>query len=129
MPSSRRIIAEREAGLRWYVARTSPRAEYAVAEKLRRDGYETFVPCIQTEGPRSGRLGGPLFPGYLFLRYGLAAWGPEALDRVGRLLGLVTFGGMAPPVPDEDMEELRRRVDALNQWHGCCPARPGERGV
>lgn len=56
---------------RWYVARTTPLAEYVARDHLRTAGLEVFLPCGQTRTRRAGHHDTPLFPGYLFLRYDL----------------------------------------------------------
>ena len=101
-------------GLRWYCARTTPLAEYLAREHLKSAGLEVFLPCGHTRTPRHGHQDAPLFPGYLFLRYDLDAQGWAPLNRVPQVVGLVAFGGEAPPVPDEVIDELAQRVDAMN---------------
>ena len=115
MAGSESINTGTHPDLRWYVASTTPMAEYAVREKLLQYGYEVFLPCLETGQRRPGRTDVPLLPGYLFLRYNIEAWGPTSLQCVPNLSGLVNFGGVIPSVPDEEVEELRERVEHWNR--------------
>ena len=114
--------------LRWYAARVRPLAEYAARDHLNAAGVEAFLPCVQTSIPRRGHRDAPLFPGYLFVRYDLKAWGGYMLKRVPQLVGLVALGGMPPPVPDEVIAELSHRVEVINGTGGLwAQFRPGDR--
>ena len=114
--------------LRWYAARTQPRAELASAAQLDRDGLEVFCPRITLPNPKLGHQEAPLFPGYLFVRLDLEESGWPNIHSAHRLLGWVSFGGEIPSVPDEAMAELRKSVEASNRegipWRRF---RPGER--
>ena len=100
--------------LRWYAGRTMPLAEYAARDHLRRAGLEVFLPCAWMRTPRPGHQDAPLFPGYLFLHHDLEQSGLGQLRRIPQFVGLVDFGEEVPAVPDEVIEELALRVDAIN---------------
>jgi transcriptional antiterminator RfaH len=103
---------------KWYVARTKALAEYTARDRLETAGCEVFLPCVGTVRPRRGHKDAPLFPGYLFLHYDLDQMGWQLLNQVTQLAGLVAFDGVAPPVPDEVIAELRERVEAINRSGG-----------
>ncbi len=114
--------------LAWYVVRTLPRAEYRARDRLGSGGIECFLPCAPTPSARLGREEAPLFPGYLFVHYNLQAWGSGPLRRVPGVAGLVTFDQITPSIPDEEVQDLRHRVEALNANGGLWPKyRPGDR--
>lgn len=124
--------------LAWYVARTRPFAEYRAKDHLERMEIECFLPAASTPSPRRGREDAPLFPGYLFTRYNLEQWGTGALRWGPGLAGLVAFGGVAPSVPDEVIDELRERVVEIDKsggrWNRFHPGDPvvvrlGSRGT
>ena len=114
--------------LRWYAARTQPRAELASADQLDRDGLEVFCPRITLPNPKVGHPDTPLFPGYLFVRLDLEDTGWPNIHPAHRLLGWVNFGGEIPSVPDEVLDELRKWVEESSRegipWRRF---RPGER--
>ena len=99
---------------------TESRAEYLAADQLAKDDVEVFFPRNKNNLPRLGHDDAPLFPGYLFLRCDPEEGWPSF--RPGhRVLGLVNFGGDFPRVPDPVVEELKERLDAINNeggsWH------------
>lgn len=55
----------------WYVAQTKPNAEYAARKRLRRQGFEVYLPQRVDRIVRHGRvvrMSKPLFPSYLFVK-------------------------------------------------------------
>ena len=105
-------------GLRWYVARTEPRAEFLAAQELSRDGYEIFSPCIKAPRPRPGLTNVPLFPGYLFLRCDPESEGWPVFRGAHRITGWVKFGGEIPCLPDDVMAEMMDRWEMINRQGG-----------
>lgn len=117
---------------RWYVVQTRARHEYRAVEHLRRRtvDVETFLPKIEAVRRIAGRKVAfvePLFPNYLFLRttfdaatWNLVRWSPG----VRRVLG---DGSIPIPVPDEFIEEIRRRVEPRGFLRIEPIFRPGER--
>jgi len=113
---------------RWYVARTTPLAEYVARDHLKMAGLEVFLPCGQSRTRRAGHQDTPLFPGYLFLRYDLETQGWGSLRRFPQLVGLVTFGGEVPSVPDEIIDELAVRAETMSGRGGLWPRyQPGDK--
>ena len=102
----------------WNVVRTRPLGEYIAADGLEQAGLQVFCPCIQTRRPRPGWQNAPLFPGYLFVRCDSIQMRWSSFHQVPQVLGLVSFEGIAPSVPDEVIEELSQRVEAINQAGG-----------
>ena len=102
----------------WYLIRTRPRSEYKAAAGLERSGYEYYFPKVRTPKPRPGHDDTPLFPGYLFVRYHRNGNGLPPLNRISGLIGWVDFDGAVPEVPDEIIEELSQRIDAINNHGG-----------
>jgi transcriptional antiterminator RfaH len=105
-------------GLRWYVARTEPRAEFLAADELGRDGFEIFFPRVKAPRPRLGHTDMPLFPGYLFLRWDPETEGWPSFRRAHRIAGWVRFGGEVPCLPDEVVAELMKRWETILQQGG-----------
>ena len=105
-------------GLRWYAARTEPRAEFLAANELVRDGFQVFFPRIKALRPRKGHDQDPLFPGYLFLRCDPEREGWPSFRPAHRLIGWVTFGGEIPFITDGIVNELQERSAAINREGG-----------
>ena len=68
--------------------------------------------------PRPGYLDAPLFPGYLFVHCDLDERGSSQITRIPSVAGLVSFGGVMPAIPDDLMEDLRQRIEAINESGG-----------
>ena len=97
--------------MRWYVVHTRPRQEERALENLTRQGYSAWMPWLEVEKFRRGRITKvvePMFSRYLFIQLDQvnSNWGP-----IRSTLGvskLVMFGNQAAAVPDELVEILRK---------------------
>jgi transcription antitermination factor NusG len=98
---------------RWYAAYTSANHEKRVRQQCEERCVTCFLPVYETVRrwkDRRMHLQLPLFPGYVFVRMALT-------DRVRVLqlpgvVRLVGFGGNPFPLPDEEIEGLRKALAA-----------------
>jgi transcription antitermination factor NusG len=107
-----------EAPPRWYVLCTFARHEKAVAERLRRQDVETYLPLysvIRHWGQRRVNVELPLFPGYVFAKTSITRK-TRILDDPG-VIRFVGLAGKATPLADDDIEKLRASLSA-------CKAKP-----
>ncbi len=100
---------------RWYAVYTAARHEKRVAEQLERRRVECFLPlyeAVHRWKDRRARVTLPLFPSYVFVRIAL----PDRLQvlQVPSVVRLVSFQGEPTPLPDSEIEVLRR---GLAQTH------------
>ena len=97
----------------WFAVRVRSNYERVAGAHLRERGFEEFSPSYKTERKWSDRkkeMDQFLFPGYLFCR----------LNPVNRLqvltapgvVDLVGFGKIPAPVPDHEIESIRRMVQS-----------------
>lgn len=96
---------------RWYVAYTSANHEKRVALQVFQRSIEHFLPLYQSVRrwkDRRIKLELPLFPGYVFVR--LALRDRLQILQVPGVVRLVGFNGAATPLPDEEIEGLRRAL-------------------
>jgi transcription termination/antitermination protein NusG len=96
---------------RWYAAYTKSRHEKTVAGQLQSKGIETFLPLYETlrrwkNGTHLVQL--PLFPGYAFARFALAARLPVL--KIPGVVRLVGFSGMPAAIEDDQVESLRQAL-------------------
>jgi transcription antitermination factor NusG len=100
-----------EENSRWFALRTASGREKSVASQLQARGFEEFVPVYRTRRQYSDRtkeLELPLFPGYLFCRFDFNHRLPVLVTPGVQMI--VGFGKMPTPVPDAEIEDLRRVV-------------------
>jgi transcription antitermination factor NusG len=98
----------------WYAAQTRPRHEKRVVEQLTGRSVEHYLAQYDTLSrwkDRRVRLSLPLFPGYVFVRIPLC----ERLRvlTVPGVTRLVGFGGRPVPLPNDEIETLRRGLSLL----------------
>jgi transcriptional antiterminator RfaH len=105
----------------WYTLYTKPNSEYQVAHTLERRGIHTYLPEI--EAPKTQRKSGrePFFPCYLFTRVDFTKVGLSQVRWTPGLRRVVAFGEHPVPLPDEVIELIQRKLDAINATGG----RPG----
>jgi transcription antitermination factor NusG len=114
---SRELVEDRQrvdnGGHPWFAVRVRSNHEKVAAEFLRLRGYEEFCPLYKAESRWSDRIkivDRSLFPGYVFTRLD-----PE--DRLPVLMapgvvGMVGFGKGPCPIPDHEVENVRRMVQS-----------------
>ena len=105
--------------LLWYALRSKTRKEDVVYRQLIDRDVEIFYPRLRVNpvNPRSKRYK-PYFPGYLFIRINLEELGNNAFKWMPHTLGLVTFGGEAAVVPENLINEIRQRVEKIDEAGG-----------
>jgi transcription antitermination factor NusG len=112
----------------WYVVHCKHQKEAQAAAGLEeRLSLVSYLPEVRR--PERGQLRcAPFFPGYLFV---CADLGVVALSQINALPGvirLVSFGDLPQPVPAVAVEEIRRRIDDLNEssYFAAHDFRPGD---
>lgn len=105
---------------RWYAIRTRSRHEKKVAAQLAGRGIEPFLPLAKRWSRWKDRrkwIEVPLFPGYCFGRFSHQAR-TLVLKAVG-VVSLVGRHGVPEPVPDEEIEAVRRVVASPIPYDPC----------
>jgi transcription antitermination factor NusG len=98
---------------RWYAAYTSANHEKRVAEQLGVRSVEFYLPVyssVRRWKDRRVTLQLPLFPGYIFVR--LALRDRMRVLQVPGLARLVGFNGRPFPLDDQEIDGLRRALEA-----------------
>ena len=96
---------------RWYAAYTCANHEKRVREQLEQRSLESFLPLYETTRrwkDRRMHLQLPLFPGYVFVRMALAD--RLRVLQVPSVVRLVGFNGHLSPLPDEEIEALKKAL-------------------
>jgi transcription antitermination factor NusG len=97
----------------WFAVRVRSNHERIAAAHLRERGYEEFSPAWKTErrwSDRTKEVDQFLFPGYVFCRLNPSDRLP-VLTAPG-VVDLVGFGKIPAPVPDHEIENVRRMVQS-----------------
>lgn len=125
----------------WYILRVQPNRERVIAAQLKERGFTVYVPiepktvsyAVRTwfgVSQRKRIAAVPIFPGYLFLRFGFGVDG-YVIDVASGIHGFLTVDNLARALTDADMEmvenieaELRLRADIRSKKHRF---KPGQR--
>jgi len=98
---------------RWFAVRVRSNHEKVAAAHLRERGFEEFSPSCKVErrwSDRKKEMDQFLFPGYVFCRLDPGQRLP-VLTAPG-VVDLVGFGKVPSPVPDHEIEAIRRMVQS-----------------
>jgi transcription antitermination factor NusG len=118
----------RELKEAWFALQVTPRHESKVATYLEYKGLTCFVPTKRVKRQWSDRtkiMDWPLFPTYVFCRFSLVkTWVVRSIPGVSRIVGL----GHAPsPIPDWEIESLRKVIESGADILHTCYFRSGEK--
>jgi transcriptional antiterminator RfaH len=102
----------------WYLIQTKPKQEFRALEHLKNQGYTCFLPTLQLEKIRRGKVEvciDPLFTRYLFIQLDtvVSNWFPIRSTR--GVNNLVTFGGKFATLPDACVETLQSAPQVIHQ--------------
>ena len=99
----------RTQSLPWFALQVRSRRETLVADHLKGQGFECFLPLYKSTRRWSDRLKEveqPLFPGYLFCRLNLSNRGPILMTPgVQQIVG---FGRKPVPVEERELESIQQ---------------------
>lgn len=101
---------------RWFACYTRARHEKKVDALLRERGHESYLPLVPRERQWHDRkkvVEFPLFPSYVFVR--IRRDGLSAVLSTPGVSTVVRFGGRPVPIPEEEIENVRRFTAALRE--------------
>jgi len=104
----------------WFAVVSKPQHEHAVHEGLSHNGLESFLPTYDAARRWSDRvkhLQLPLFPGYVFCRFGRP--NKVRILRTPGVRSIVSCGTEILPVPQEEIDRIRLMVSSgapLEPW-------------
>jgi transcription antitermination factor NusG len=104
-------VPEEKCGEHWFAAYTCANHEKRVASHFEARAVDHFLPVyrsVKRWKDRSVRLEQPLFPGYIFVR--LAAAARLRVLEVPGVVRLVGFNGQPYPLPENEIESLRKGI-------------------
>jgi transcriptional antiterminator NusG len=110
----------------WYAIWTRSRHEQMVREQLEQRGYQAFLPTIPRWSrwkDRKKKIDWPLFPGYCFARFDTHERLP--ILKCSGVVSIVSFDGDIAPIPDIEIDGIRRLVESDLQYDPCPLIREG----
>jgi transcriptional antiterminator NusG len=110
----------------WYAIWTRSRHEQVVRDQLANKGVEAFLPTITRWSrwkDRKKKIDWPLFPGYCFARFDPAERMP--ILKCSGVVTIVSFDGEIVPIPQQEIEGIRRLVESELQYDPCPLIREG----
>lgn len=110
----------------WYAIWTRSRHEQVVREQLATKGVEAFLPTIPKWSrwkDRKKKIDWPLFPGYCFARFDPRERLP--ILKCSGVVSIVSFDGEIAPIPEQEIEGIRRLVESDLQYDPCPLIREG----
>lgn len=93
----------------WYVLYTKPRNEKKVAERLEREGFESYCPLIRAMrqwSDRKKKVSVPMFPSYVFVH--LTARERLEVVKVSGVMNFIFWQGVPAIVRDEEIKAVRK---------------------
>ena len=104
----------------WYAIWTRSRHEQVVREQIERKNIDAFLPTITRWSrwkDRRKKIDWPLFPGYCFARFT-----PDeslAVLTCTGVVNIVSFEGKPAPIPEHEIDGIRRLVESDLQYDPC----------
>ena len=100
----------------WYVLRSKPNKEEVLHQQLILRRFDVYYPQVETgpAGLQTRKLK-PYFPNYMFVHANLGEVGLSSFQWMPYAAGLVSFAGEPAPLPDEIMQALRQKIEALRK--------------
>lgn len=116
----------------WYVCLTKPRQEAYAVLKLREQGYEIYLPLLESWARRAGhwtRKQSVMFPRYVFVRPARPSQGVWAIRSTPGVTSLVRFGPVLAFLSHERLAALQALVTARAAATPHQPLQPGQQVV
>jgi transcription termination/antitermination protein NusG len=104
----------------WFAVWTRSRHEQMVREQIEGHGLEVFLPTITRWSrwkDRRKKIDWPLFPGYCFARFDPAQ--RLAVLKCSGVVSIVSVDGDLAPIPDLEIDGIRRLVTSDLQYDPC----------
>jgi transcription antitermination factor NusG len=115
-----------EAEVHWFALWTRSRHEQVVREQLEQKQVDVFLPTVTKWSrwkDRKKKIDWPLFPGYCFARFNPRERLP-ILKCVG-VVSIISFQGEPAPIPEPEIEGIRRLVESDLAYDPCPMIREG----
>jgi transcription termination/antitermination protein NusG len=122
-----RVVAPSSAEVRWFALWTRSRHEQVVREQLEQKRVEAFLPTVTRWSrwkDRKKKIDWPLFPGYCFARFDPRERLP--ILKCTGVVNIISFEGEPAPIPEQEIDGIRRLVETDLAYDPCPMIREGE---
>jgi transcription termination/antitermination protein NusG len=122
-----RVAAASNAEVRWFALWTRSRHEQVVREQLEQKRVEAFLPTVTRWSrwkDRKKKIDWPLFPGYCFARFDPRERLP--ILKCTGVVNIISFEGEPAPIPELEIDGIRRLVETDLAYDPCPMIREGE---
>lgn len=112
------LVAERVQN--WYALLTRARHEKIVAHRLRERGVTAFLPLlteVRRWSDRKKTVELPLFSCYVFAKLAPTNEGRLEALRIDSVFSIVGSRAEGTPIPDEQIDAVRRLIEERLPWH------------
>jgi transcriptional antiterminator NusG len=95
----------------WYAVRTRSRHEKIVAEHLKMQGLESFLPLVKSNHKwtdRTKEVELPVFAGYSFVRMDFSSGDRLRVLQTHGVVGFVGMKNVGIPIPDGQIQDIRK---------------------
>jgi transcriptional antiterminator RfaH len=99
----------------WYLIHSKPKEEYRALDNLENQGFEVFLPLLQSYKLNKGKqtkVVEPLFPRYLFISLDKLSSQWHRIRSTRGVVGLVRFSDMPTAVPDQLVGQIRQLANS-----------------
>ena len=115
----------------WYVAQLKPNGFNKAQLNLARQGFECFMPIRKVTVRHARRLSAglrPVFPGYIFIKFGLDNGDWRKINSTLGINRLIAFhGGRPAKIPDALVEGFMARCDGQHMLKPISDWKTGDR--
>jgi transcription termination/antitermination protein NusG len=114
----------------WYAVWTRSHCERLVAHQLSAKSFSAFLPEINMRSKRSGwsrPVLAPIFPGYLFVRHAMDKTSYRQIIQARGVVRILEGWTRLSPIPDSEVEAIRRLIDAGLEMYPHPYLRQGDR--
>jgi len=99
----------------WFILQFKANSHNQAKKNLDQQGFETFLPLINTTSRKSSRfitITKPLFPGYMFVSFDRAETRWHVINNTYGVSRLVTFNAILKSIPNTFIVNLMKRFDS-----------------
>lgn len=98
----------------WFIVQFKPNAHHRAVKNLNQQGFETFLPLLDTTSRNGSRFinsSRPLFPGYMFVKFDKTNIHWHKINNTFGVSRLITFNSIIKSIPATVINNLTKRCD------------------